>query len=830
MLRLSRHTKTIHVDNQHCHEKQSIQDAIFDALQESLSHSPRLLSLGREESQAVLDKIWTLLELPLDPHADAGIQSYLIRNKLRRTSLKISIKHDILPSTLFLEGVKCTETEGRGSGSFAEVFYGSYGDLPVAIKRLRVYVGTPEPQRLRIKQDFCRETLLWKNLAHKHILPFLGVSQGTFTHCPFCMVLPWMENGSIRNYISVLSSAGNLVGRRYSESVDEWLYQISQGLAYLHEEGIIHGDLHGGNILIDDNDTVRLTDFGMALIGEATSYNYASVHGGGATRWQAPEVIDPEEFGLTSSRPTYASDVYSLGIVCVELYMNQRPFADLTERQVAKRIVAGVRPPRPSGPNGERMSPSLWHLVTTCWREVPALRPPIGQVCRSLSRISLAPSQVTYGRDRPSTSELHRRLSNVFVSHPEHITVSITPSPPQPVLTPKHLSDPLSTFKQSVDFDIFTDQELELWCTQLATDEHGQVVPRTLLQLITTLPWTMHMPRDLRREISQASPIWARHLWAEEYAQSLGGLLSPHADAKTTDPRTDPPPTRPLHRSEERAVSSSLPSSSQQKTPPRKVVVGFPLAPALAAPKSAFSSISTLGTQSSGPSTPPDNPYAMTSSPPLGPHISSEAFQIPSPSQILPAKPRLRHPGTSFLSRQRPQAFAQHSDDLLHSRPQHHPQPQASSFDMPVNHPLRESILHAMFEGVYVPSDQPDWTTYIASEDDAAALGTLTGSGSPTVPSARPANALNTIAEEPTDLVFGSEMEMDLLFADPVTQDRTSTLPRSRYDATLQSLAHISQAMAASKPYSAFQSSMPLPGASGKRRTGRERLKLIVNE
>ena len=73
------------------------------------------------------------------------------------------------------------------------------------------------------------------------------------------------------------------------------------------------------NVLIDDQDGVRLTDFGMALIAEATAYNYASVHGGGAVRWTAPEVINPGEFGLLTSRPTYASDVYSFACVCIEV-------------------------------------------------------------------------------------------------------------------------------------------------------------------------------------------------------------------------------------------------------------------------------------------------------------------------------------------------------------------------------------------------------------------------------------------------------------------------------------------------------------------------------
>lgn len=97
------------------------------------------------------------------------------------------------------------------------------------------------------------------------------------------------------------------------------LHQTAQGLAYLHGEGIIHGDLHADNLLIDETGAVRLTDFGLSLIAEGTAYNYGSHHGGGALRWIAPELFDPEEFGLDNTRPTAKSDIYAFGCICVEV-------------------------------------------------------------------------------------------------------------------------------------------------------------------------------------------------------------------------------------------------------------------------------------------------------------------------------------------------------------------------------------------------------------------------------------------------------------------------------------------------------------------------------
>ena len=87
----------------------------------------------------------------------------------------------------------------------------------------------------------------------------------------------------------------------------------------MHSEGIVHGDLHAGNVLLDANMMARLTDFGMSVIAEGTGYNYNSIHGGGAIRWTAPELIDPEEFGSETSRPTCPSDVYSLSLTVIEV-------------------------------------------------------------------------------------------------------------------------------------------------------------------------------------------------------------------------------------------------------------------------------------------------------------------------------------------------------------------------------------------------------------------------------------------------------------------------------------------------------------------------------
>ena len=72
------------------------------------------------------------------------------------------------------------------------------------------------------------------------------------------------------------------------------------------------------NILIKDNGAACLSDFGLSVFAEGKSKNYASLRGG-ADRWLAPELLDPERFGFHDDRPTYAGDIYSFACVCLEV-------------------------------------------------------------------------------------------------------------------------------------------------------------------------------------------------------------------------------------------------------------------------------------------------------------------------------------------------------------------------------------------------------------------------------------------------------------------------------------------------------------------------------
>lgn len=216
-------------------------------MKEDTDKPSELTHLPVDDAQRVLNEMWKvytissytsdsvcslppqILEQPVVPHAkSSSLQSLSAHKKLRRLSLKVALEYDRLPLALFLTGVTCLDNQGIGQGSFADVYRGDYAGKAVAIKRLKPYSDPLDPEQMKNRRAFCRETLLWKNLSHKHILPFFGVSNNIFKskNSPLCMVLPWMENGNLRQHIRSLQKDDGLAGQRLTEALEEWVSML----------------------------------------------------------------------------------------------------------------------------------------------------------------------------------------------------------------------------------------------------------------------------------------------------------------------------------------------------------------------------------------------------------------------------------------------------------------------------------------------------------------------------------------------------------------------------------------------------------------------------
>lgn len=116
--------------------------------------------------------------------------------------------------------------EKIGVGFFSDVYKGTWGGMTVAIKML----APTTPRKL-----FVHEVEIWKTLSHPNVLELFGASSTT-GEPPWFFVSPYMKHGSLVKYLKNVdpNSPVNLL---------KMIYEVGLGMAYLHERGVLHGDL-----------------------------------------------------------------------------------------------------------------------------------------------------------------------------------------------------------------------------------------------------------------------------------------------------------------------------------------------------------------------------------------------------------------------------------------------------------------------------------------------------------------------------------------------------------------------------------------------------------
>ncbi|KIW46831.1 uncharacterized protein PV06_02463 [Exophiala oligosperma] len=232
-----------------------------------------------------------------------------------------------------------------GKGAFGSVYRAlNWGTgETVAVKQIKL-ADLPKSE-LRV---IMLEIDLLKNLDHPNIVKYHGSVKTPDT---LNIILEYCENGS-------LHSISKNFGRFPENLVGLYMSQVLQGLVYLHEQGVIHRDIKGANILTTKQGLVKLADFGVA--SRTTGLHESSVVG--TPYWMAPEVIE-----LTGA--TTASDIWSLGCTVIELLDGKPPYHTLQPMPALFRIVNDDHPPLPQG-----ASPGVLDFLMQCFQKDPNLR------------------------------------------------------------------------------------------------------------------------------------------------------------------------------------------------------------------------------------------------------------------------------------------------------------------------------------------------------------------------------------------------------------------------------------------------------------------------
>uniref|UniRef100_A0A673IZE6 Ephrin type-A receptor 7 n=1 Tax=Sinocyclocheilus rhinocerous TaxID=307959 RepID=A0A673IZE6_9TELE len=261
-----------------------------------------------------------------------------------------------------------------GSGEFGEVCYGRMKlpgkrDIPVALKTLKA--GYTEKQR----RDFLGEASIMAQFDHPNVIHLEGVVTRSK---PVMIITEYMENGSLDSFLrrhdgqfTIIQLVGILRG-------------IAAGMTYLADLGYVHRDLAARNVLVNSNLVCKISDFGLSrVLEDDPDAAYTTSGGKIPIRWTAPEAITYRKFSSSS-------DVWSYGVVVWEVMSyGERPYWNLTNRDVIKSVEEGYRLPVPMGCPG-----ALHTLMLDCWQKDRNERPRFCQIITVLDKLIRNPENL----------------------------------------------------------------------------------------------------------------------------------------------------------------------------------------------------------------------------------------------------------------------------------------------------------------------------------------------------------------------------------------------------------------------------------------------------
>ncbi|KAK1215717.1 hypothetical protein PQX77_021660 [Marasmius sp. AFHP31] len=231
-----------------------------------------------------------------------GISDTELRPKIARMIIKLSDSSGLFPQCLWIEEVDGLSKSPAEFGGSADTWTGSINGVRVAIKVVRHRIN-PE-KREQVVKAFTREAMVWRNLNHPNILPFTGMYWFNGYQELVCLVCPQMENGNLLQFLKDHPELDPATHLRLAKDV-------AQGLAYLHDLKIIHGDLNSYNVLIAPDGTACISDLGLsrAMDADKATGLSATLSYWRPVRWLAPERLTNGERSITSPE----GDIYAFG-------------------------------------------------------------------------------------------------------------------------------------------------------------------------------------------------------------------------------------------------------------------------------------------------------------------------------------------------------------------------------------------------------------------------------------------------------------------------------------------------------------------------------------
>ncbi|KAI0256828.1 hypothetical protein BJV78DRAFT_1117616 [Lactifluus subvellereus] len=261
-------------------------------------------------------------------------------------------------------GIKWIKGALIGAGSFGKVYLGmdATNGLLMAVKQVEVPTTASDERKKTMIDALEREIELLKDLQHENIVQYLYSSADDEY---FNIFLEYVPGGSVaallRNY-----------GAFEEPLVRNFVRQILEGLHYVHERGIVHRDIKGANVLVDNKGGIKISDFGISKKLEDNLLPGNRLHRPslqGSVYWMAPEVVKQVAY-------TKKADIWSVGCLIVEMLTGEHPWAQLNQMQAIFKIgSSSAKPPIPSD-----ISADAQHFLDLCFEHDHEIRPSAGDL------------------------------------------------------------------------------------------------------------------------------------------------------------------------------------------------------------------------------------------------------------------------------------------------------------------------------------------------------------------------------------------------------------------------------------------------------------------
>ena len=170
-----------------------------------------------------------------------------------------------------------------GRGNYGIVYYGKWAQFEVAVKTLKKNSMSPEA--------FLKEAAIMKDFRHKNLISLYAICSNDE---PIYIVQEYMSKGSLLDFLR--SEQGALL--KFEELVC-FAAQIASGMEYLESKQLVHGGLAARNVMIGENNVVKICDFGLARVVADDDF-YTKQGSECPVKWTAPEAIGFGRFSIKS--------------------------------------------------------------------------------------------------------------------------------------------------------------------------------------------------------------------------------------------------------------------------------------------------------------------------------------------------------------------------------------------------------------------------------------------------------------------------------------------------------------------------------------------------